>query len=146
MGDVLGSAHGRVAVGVLGGGVGGEEVEGLLGLGQDPDRVRTTYVEVARVAECADPVGQHPDGGVERDQVGLVEDQPRLPGAGGTAAVTTLHLPRAQCPVVVGDRAVRIGVEPGLVDEHTDAVRIEPARLPRQEPVRMPGRDHVEVT
>ena len=78
-------------------------------------------------------------------RVGLVEDEPRLPRPGGAGAVAALHPSGVPRPVVVGDRAIGVGVEPGLVDQHADAVGVQPLGLPRQEPVRVRGCLHRQV-
>jgi len=46
---------------------------------------------------------------------------------------------------VVGDRAVGVGIEPGLVDQDPDPVRVEPAGLPRQEAIGVVGSGQVEL-
>ena len=93
----------------------------------------------------ADGGGHRGHGVVERDRVGLVEDHEHLTRARGAPVEPDLDLPSIHRSVVVGDRTVRVGVQPGLVDQHPDPVRVQPARLPRQQPVRMTGRSQGQV-
>ena len=82
---------------------------------------------------------------VERERVGGVEGHEHRGRARGGFAVVDLDAALGECCVVVGDGTVGVGIEPGLVDQHADAVRVEPPRLPGQQPVRVRGRGAVEV-
>ena len=150
VGSVLRDTHRRVGIRVdrpVGvGEVGGrEQVQRLLRVCQQPDRVGTPHAKIALVAE-------HPHRGrhrrhrvVERDRVGDIKGHEHLRRARCPCLVVDLDPPRREGGVVVGDRPVGVGVQPRLLDQYTDAVRVEPTRLPDQQPIRVVGRRRVEV-
>ncbi len=106
----------------------------------------TTHTEVTVVTQRLHRGGHGRHGVVERDRIGGVETHEHLAHPRRALLVVHLHPPGCERFVVVGDRPVRVGVQAGFVDQHPDAVRVQPPRLPRQQPVRVTGRDHVEVT
>jgi hypothetical protein len=150
VGGLLGHAHGLVTVGVdLTVGVrdvrGSEEIQRLLGVGEEPDRVSPSYAEVAVVTQRLHRGGHRRHRVVERDRIGGVETHEHLADPRRSLLVADLDAAGGEGLVVVGDRAVRVGVQPGLVDQHPHAVRVQAPRLPHQQAVRVPGRDEVEV-
>ena len=74
------STHGRGCV------ASGHEVEGVLGVGEDPDRPCPPDVELVGVAELAEFAGDATDGLVEQQGVGGVQGHHDV-GGGGVAAV-----------------------------------------------------------
>jgi len=65
----------------------GQEVQGFLGVGEDPDGACSADVEGVGVAECAEGGGDCGDGVVEREGVGGVGDDGHGGGGGGVAVV-----------------------------------------------------------
>ena len=93
-----------------------EEVDGVLRVGEDPHRPGAADVEVLGVAEGGELGGDDGDGSVEGHRVGGVQGHVHV-GGGGVAAVLDPDPAAGEFVFLVGDGAVGVEVEPGLLDE-----------------------------
>ncbi len=94
----------------------GEEVEGVLGVGEDPDGSGSADVEGVGVAEGAELAGDAAEGLVEELGVGGVQGHEHIGGRGGSAGV----VPDASFGELVAfffGSPVGVEPEPGFVDE-----------------------------
>ena len=64
----------------------GQEVEGVLGVGEDPDSPGPAHIQLVRVTQGTEFVGEAADGLVEQQRVGGVQGHHEV-GGGGVAAV-----------------------------------------------------------
>ena len=105
----------------------GHEVEGVLGVGEDPDCTCPADVDGVSVAEFLEVSGDAADGLVEQQGVGGVEGHDHV-GGGGVAAVLDPDTTAGEFVFLVGDGTVGVEVEPRFLDQTsgvdlTDLVR-----------------------
>ena len=92
------------------------QVEGVLGVGEDPDGASPADVESLGVAELFEVGGDPADGLVEELGVGGVQGHHHV-GGGRGAAVAQPDTALGEGLLFVGDGAVGVEVEPGLLHQ-----------------------------
>ena len=116
----------------------GHQVEGVLGVGQDPCRAGAAYVEWVGVAELTEVVGDPGDALVEQLGVGGVQGHQHVSGGRRAAGLDPdSALLEGACFVVGG--AVGVEVEPGLVDQCGGVDLADPLGGGRDHPVGVVG-------
>ena len=88
----------------------------MLWVGEGPDRVRSADIEGPGLTQDLEVARNPGDGLVEEEGVGSVQGHHHIRGR-RTCAVTQPHTPAGEGHLLVGDGAVRVEVQPRLVNE-----------------------------
>ena len=115
-------------------GVAVEEVEGVLGVGEDPDCPGSACVDRSGVAEGVQLGGQDGDGLVEREGVGGVERHHHI-GGGGVVAVLDPDPASGELVFLISDGAVGVVVQPGFLNQLNGVDLVDLVRCRGDEPV-----------
>ena len=112
----------------------GEQVQGVLWVGEDPDRAGPAHIDGVGVAEIFEVACDPADGRVEEVGVGGVQRHRDVSGR-GTTVPPQPDTALGESLLLVGHRAVGVEVEPGLLHQPFGVDLVDPGRGGGDQPV-----------